>query len=38
MSNAFSIICYLMIELPGKLGRAILDHRFLTRWWYSHYR
>ena len=38
MSKWFSLICYVVIELPAKLGRAILDHEFLTKWWYSHYR
>ena len=38
MSNSFSIIWYVVIELPAKLWRAILDHEFLTNWWSSRYR
>jgi len=38
MSNLFCIIRYIVIELPAKLWRAILDHELLTKWWYSHYR
>jgi len=38
MFNWFSIICYVVIDLPGKLWRAIFDHELLTNWWYSHYR
>jgi hypothetical protein len=38
MSNLFSTICYVMIELPGKLWRAIFGRELLSTWWYSHYR
>jgi hypothetical protein len=38
MLNWFSIIGYVVIDLPAKAWRAIFDHELLTNWWYSHYR
>jgi hypothetical protein len=38
MSNWFSTIGYVVIDLPDKLWRAIFDHELLTKWWYSHCR
>ena len=35
MSTAISVVYYVIIELPGKACRMMLN--FLREWWYSHY-
>jgi hypothetical protein len=38
MVTWLSSICYLVIDLLGKLRRTIVSQDVISNWWYSHYR